>query len=280
MFSTDVLMVTYDQPDYVRLSLPRLLDSCGQNDRVWLWHNGEHAETLETVRSLANHPRVFRFHHSKENVRLRPARNWLWENATGDLVGTVDDDCLVQRSWIQTLGRAHMDCPEFGAIGSWRFQDEDFIPELAERKIEEFDYGHRLLRNHWVQGSGHLLKRLCIERHGLLKPGQSFVQYCVELALAGWINGWYYPFVREQHLDDPRFPDSRLKSDADLRRRPPLTAARTGVTTLSEWEQRIRLSARTVQAATLDLRYYRGWRRRLRGASRRLKQLAGIQRGR
>ena len=61
-------MVTHDQPDYLRLSLPRLLETCDERMRVWLWHNGTHEETLELSRSFADDPRVARFHHSVENV--------------------------------------------------------------------------------------------------------------------------------------------------------------------------------------------------------------------
>ena len=37
MPTIDVLMVTYDCPESTALCLPRLLDTCGENARVWLW---------------------------------------------------------------------------------------------------------------------------------------------------------------------------------------------------------------------------------------------------
>jgi hypothetical protein len=47
--SIDLLMVTYQAPESTRLSLGRLLETCDERMRVWLWHNGEHAETLAVV---------------------------------------------------------------------------------------------------------------------------------------------------------------------------------------------------------------------------------------
>jgi hypothetical protein len=70
MQTIDILMVTYNSPDSTRLALTRLLETCGEHMRVWLWHNGDHAETLDLVRSFEPHPRAYRFKHSEENVRL------------------------------------------------------------------------------------------------------------------------------------------------------------------------------------------------------------------
>ena len=273
-WTADILMITYDRPAYVRRSLPRLLDTCDERMRVWLWHNGDDAGTLGVTRSLAAHPRVHAFHHSRRNRGLREPTNWLWAHATGDFVSKVDDDCLVADGWAPTLAAAHLDYERFGVLASWRFYDEDLVPELAARKIFPYPGGHRVLRNLWVQGSGYLMKRRCVEDHGPLRPGQSFTQYCIDLAAAGRVNGWYHPFVHEEHMDDPRSPYTELRSDEDLRRRLPLTAAARGITTLAGWEARMRESARELQAAPLDVRHYRGWRARARRLAQRAARSA------
>jgi len=271
----DILMVTHDQPDYLRLSLPRLLETCDERMRVWLWHNGTHEETLELSRSFADDPRVARFHHSVENVPLREPTNWLFESSNADYLSKVDDDCLVSPEWAKTFIAAHEDLDRFGAIGSWRFLDQDYRPELAEPKIKGFPGGHRLLQNMWVQGSGFVLKRACVERHGALGPGQTFTKYIVGLSLKGWVNGWYMPFVAEEDMDDPRSPNTRLRTDEDLRARLPLTARYNGITTLEDWKEQIVRTALASQAATLDHRYYQGWRLKRHNAWLRLKRLAG-----
>ncbi|RKR88053.1 glycosyl transferase family 2 [Micromonospora pisi] len=271
MTGIDILMITYDRPEYVRLSLPHLLASCPPDARVWLWHNGTDQPTLDAVEELRDHPRVHRFHHSPVNAGLREPTNWLWQEATGDLLSKVDDDCLPDPGWLHTLRQAQDDVPEFGVIGTWRFPDEDVDDELVAAKLADYPNGHRLMRNHWVQGSGYLLKREMVRQVGPLTEQDTFTTWCLRGARLGWINGWYHPFLPEDHMDDPRSPHTIYLTDEDFMARRPLSAKRTGVTTVAEWTEQMRHSARVVQAASLDLREYQGWRRRRRTVTRRIR---------
>ena len=274
----DLLMVTYQAPESTRIALGRLLETCDESMRVWLWHNGDHAETLGVVRSFLEHPRVHRFHHSTENKRLWEPTNWLLEHAEGDFLGKVDDDNVLPSGWTEPLIAAHNSFDRFGAIGCWRFQPEDFVPELANRKIREFPGGHRLLQNLWVEGSCFLMKRACRDRHGLLKPGQTFTRYLRDLALEhGWIHGWYYPFIHYENLDDPRCPNALVRTDEEFRKRLPLTAQYNGVSTMEEWTDQLRRSARAVQSASADPNDWRGWRQAMRSLRLRARKLVGIR---
>lgn len=271
----DILMITYKSAEYVRRSLPPLLDSCGENDRVWLWHNGDHEETLEVTTSFASDARVARFHHSRENVRLGPPTNWMWSASSADFVSKVDDDCIVIDGWLDTFEDAFRANPEFGVVGSWRHPPEDGDLSVARKKIVCFSGGHQLMRNLWVQGSGYLLARRWIQQVGLLRDDESFTRYCIRLARSGAINGWYYPFVFEDHMDDPRSPNTLLRSDADLLERLPLSAQFTGVRTLADWQDLLRRSAVVVQSASLDPRHYSGWRSKVRSGRRRIVRAFG-----
>ncbi|GAB3814865.1 glycosyltransferase family 2 protein [Micromonospora zhanjiangensis] len=271
MTGVDILMITYNRAEYVRISLPGLLASCPSDARVWLWHNGTDRATLEVIREFRNHPRLHRFRHSEANAGLREPTNWLWAEATGSLLGKVDDDCLERPDWVTVLRRAHEDVPEFGAIGAWRFPEEDSVPDLIDRKLAGYPGGHRLMRNHWVQGSGYLVKREVVRQVGPIGADDSFTRWCRRAARLGWVNGWYHPFIREDHMDDPRSPNTIYRTDADLMARRPLSARDTGVTTIREWTEHMRRSARLVQEASLDLRDLEGWRMRRRNAARRLR---------
>ncbi|HEY0701093.1 MAG TPA: glycosyltransferase [Micromonospora sp.] len=271
MTGIDILMITYNRPEYVRLSLPRLLATCDERARVWVWHNGTDQATLDAVTEQREHPRFHRFHHSPDNAGLREPTNWLWRESTGDLVSKVDDDCLEEPGWLETLSRAHRDVPGFGVIGAWRFPDEDVDDQLMAPKLADYPGGHRLLRNHWVQGSGYLAKREVVERLGPIRDDESFTQWCLRAARQGWTNGWYHPFVHEDHMDDPRSPNTIYRTDADLMARRPLSAKNTGVTTVAQWTEHMRHSARLCQTASLDLREYQGWRQRRRTVARRIR---------
>lgn len=273
----DILMITYNRPEYTRLSLERLLTTCDENMRVWIWHNGNDEKTLEVVRFFVDHPRVYEFHHSPENKKLWEPTNWLWSHAKGDFLCKVDDDCLMPHGWARVLRQAHTDVPQFGVIACWHFLEEDFVPELANKKIREFAGGHRLMQNCWVEGSGYLMKRECIEAHGLLQSNESFTRYCVKLAANGWINGWYYPFLYQEHMDDPRSAHSCLKTDKDFERWMPLSAKYNHATTLAEWQAQLKRSARRLQKTSIDPRHWVGWRKKLRSVGQHIKRCCGVK---
>jgi hypothetical protein len=271
----DIVMITYKSAGYLHLSLPRLLETCGPDDRVWLWHNGDDEATIEALRPYRDDPRVFRYHHSRENVRLRPPTSWLWTESEARFVSKVDDDCLVAPGWLDTFTAAHDANPDFGVIGSWRHPDEDFRPKLARRKIQTFRDGHQLMRNLWVQGSGYLMPRSYVERLGVLGESESFTGYCMRVARAGGINGYYFPFVPEDHMDDPRSPHTLVRTDAELAARMPLSAQANGVRTVDDWLAQLRQSAYVLQTASLNPDAYRGWRRKAKAARNRVKRLSG-----
>lgn len=268
----DILMITYNRPAYTRLSLTRLLETCDPSMRVWLWHNGTHAETLGVVESLKDHPRVHRFHHSPENRKLREPTNWLYTESRGAYVSKVDDDCLVPEGWAQKLREAHEAEARLGVIACWHFLPEDFIPELASSRIATVGGGHRILRNLWVGGSAYLMKRACVDRAGPIRDDESFTSYCIRLARHGWLNGWYYPFLCQEHMDDPRVPHTALRTDADIAANLPLSAQQRGVTTIAAWQEQLLRSARHVQEAPLSPSYYSKWRSFLRRAWQRARK--------
>jgi glycosyltransferase involved in cell wall biosynthesis len=269
--SVDILMITYNRPAYTRLALTRLLETCDERMRVWIWQNGSDPATLDVARSLAGHPRVHRFHHSEENRRLTAPTNWLFREATGEFVSKVDDDCLMPHGWAETLRQAHADNPRFGVLGCWRFPDDDYCPALAEKKIASLGGGHQIMRNCWVEGSGYLMKRRCIVENGLLSEDRSFTRYGIELATRGWVNGWYFPFLYQEHMDDPCSAHCDLKTDDDIVNRPPLMAQRWGVRSLAEWRNCFREEAVALQQASPDPRAYVGWRRRLGTVRKRIR---------
>jgi GT2 family glycosyltransferase len=271
--SIDVLMVTYNRAAYTRRSLRRLLETCDESMRVWIWHNGEDAETLEVVEELRSHPRVHRFHHSQENKKLHGPINWFWSNAEGCFLGMVNDDSLMPNGWGGQLRDVFEDVPELGVLACWHFREEDFDYQLAAPKINTLPGGHQVLQNCWVQGSGCLIRRECLRPQGLLRPNESWPAYCMRAAAAGWIIGWHYPLIYMEHMDDPRSPHTLLKTEEDFRRYTPLTAQRFGIRTIDDRTAQIRSFARECQTATIDPRAWVGWRRKTRRLRRRARGL-------
>lgn len=273
MKAIDVLMITHKRPGYTRLSLSRLLETCDPGMRVWLWHNGGDEETLDVVRTFLDHPNVFRFHHSPDNKKLREPTNWFFENSQAEFLAKVDDDCLMPFGWATVLRQAHEDNLCFGAICCWHFHEDDFDPELAANKIKSFAGNHSILLNCWIAGSGYLMKRACIEQAGLIRPTESFTQYCIRLSKAGWVNGWYFPFLVQDHMDDPRSVHTMLKTDEDLFKWMPLTSRTFGAESLKGWTESLIADAKLIQTASPDPAHYYGWRLFMRRLGNRFRRL-------
>jgi len=272
----DILMITYNRPSYTERTLPQLLETCDISMRVWVWHNGNDAETLAVVQKYLDHPRFHHLEHCPENKQLREPTNWFWKNSTAPYVSKVDDDCLLPNGWAQSLLAAHESNPELGAIGCWRFYDEDFLPAAANRKIVQLKGKHKLMRNAWVQGSGYVMRRRCIEVQGPIREKESYTSYCIRAAISGWQHGWYYPFIHEEHMDDPRSPYCEIKSDADFLVNRPLSAVFDNVTSLAQWRARVKYMAQSVQLADPDPMYHTGWRRKIQKVKFRLLRSIGL----
>jgi cellulose synthase/poly-beta-1,6-N-acetylglucosamine synthase-like glycosyltransferase len=252
----DVLMITHKRPEYVKRSLPALLASADPYTRVWLWHNGDDEDTLAVVKQYWDHPAVHMIHHSKTNAGIRTPTNWAWLQSDGDFVSKVDDDCIVSPDWIQQLRSAHVGEPNVGVVGTWRFYQEDFDAEAAMTKVQRLNNGIRVLRNHWVQGSGYLAKRAVVQQLGGIKEGESFPDWCLRASSSGFKNGWVYPFVWEEHMDDPRSKHTIFRDEASFVEHRPLHAKLTGIHTLEAWTAEQHNEGLAVQRAPIYIYDY------------------------
>jgi hypothetical protein len=270
--SIKVLMITFNRPRYTELSLQRLCDFAPANLKLTIWDNGSERETIEVLERFQRHPCVEQIIFNESNEKLRRPTNWFWENALdAELIGKVDDDCLVPETWCSVLEQAHRDIARFGIIGCWRFFPEDFRAEAAQKKIASFGK-HQIMMNCWVEGSGYLMKREVVNQLGTLGAEETFTNYGIRAAAKGYINGWYYPFLYQEHMDDPRAPHTGIQSEEDFQRLIPLSAQRFGIQTKDQWLNRLKGSAQRLQECSFDPRDYIGWRAT---AKRRIARLMG-----
>jgi glycosyltransferase involved in cell wall biosynthesis len=264
-----ILMITYNRLEYTAMSLERLCATVPENGRITVWDNGSSDALRAMLKGFENHPRIERIIYNPTNDKLRGPTNWFWENSTdAEYLSKVDDDGLMPDGWLETLDQAFQDIPKAGILGTWRFPDEDFLEAAAARKIHSFG-AHRLLRNCWVEGSGYLMKREVFVRCGKIREDESFTTYCTRAAAAGYINGWYYPFLYQEHMDDPRAPHTGMKTAADFERLMPLSARTFDIRTMEDWTNKLRELARSLQVCSYDPGDYLGWKAKVRQKIRR-----------
>jgi len=253
----DILMITYNRPSYTALSLPRLLDTCDETMRVWVWHNGTDKRTLDVVRRYLNHPRVYRFFHSTTNKKLREPTNWFLDEAEAPVLAKVDDDLIMPSKWGQRMCAAHQSNPKVGVLGTWPFFREDIRPKIAEQKVMRLAHGDSLMLNCWVGGGGVVVKKNVIKDIGFLGPNESFPHWMKRACSRGHLVGWLYPFIIAENCDDPRSQYCMMKTDEDVSKHSWLSKTEDKKT-IADVVQNIQKQAIEVQQAPYDIGRYIG----------------------
>jgi len=257
-------MITFNRPHYTRLSLSRLCETAPESAKITVWDNGSSQETIAVLKQFEGHERIEQILYNKTNDRQIGPTNWFWQNAIdADFVSKVDDDCLMPKNWCDVLQQAHLDIPAAGILGCWHFLPDDFNENAAVRKIQRFGK-HRIMRNCWVGGSGYLMKRAVIDKIGYMKIAEGFSAYCIRAATKNFINGWYYPFLYQEHMDDPRTEHAGINSEADFHRLTPASAKNFKINSREEWITRLQQSAQRAQAYSYDPKDWIGIRAKIK----------------
>ena len=258
----DVLFVTHCRAAYTRKSLPGLIKAVEGHGRIWIWHNGDHKErdpdklrrieeAWQVVQEYRDHPTIAHIHHSKKNVRLIPAMRWIFSRSKAEFIAKVDDDAIVEEAWLRRMIEVHDHYPPAGILGAWTFMPEDYDEGLAAHKIIDIGNDLRILRNNWVSGSAFVMRGDVVRGLGGLRFQESFTGLCCRAARGGWTIGWPLPLILEDHMDDPRSPNTGYPDPESFDGHWPLTAIQSGITTRNEWLQRLQGFAREVQECGL-----------------------------
>lgn len=270
-----VVVVTHNRFEYTRKCIECLLENSAEEFDLYLWDNASKDETPEYLNSIKD-PRIVEIILSKDNVGQTGAMNYAWSKTKAELVGKLDNDCLVTPGWTHILAEAHKDIPELGVVACWHYFPEDFNYELAKRKIHTFN-NHQIFRHPWVGGTGFLLKRDTFLKMGQwnIGPNVATTYYFLKMALAGYVNGYYYPLIYQEHMDDPLSKYSMMKDDKSIGSLYDITyTLRTmKIRTMGkrmEWRSYV---IRNLLCGPWEAKYYVGWRGKLRRLMRRLTSI-------
>jgi len=260
-----IVVPTHNRLEYTKKTLSRLLEDTTEEFDLYLWDNASEDETPEYLKSLKD-PRIVEVILSKENAGQTGAMNYAWSKTKAELVGKLDNDCLVTPGWTRIFARAHKDIQKLGSVALWHFPFEDFDEALAAKKVVEFD-GHKIFRHPWTCGSGFILKRNTFLKCGLWPQG-SYVGttgYFLKIALAGYINGWYYPLILQEHMDDPSSIHSLLhQSEFNKAYEDSYGYNYADIKEMKKYMEVREKIIHNLMNDPYDPRYYVGWRKKLR----------------
>jgi len=96
------------------------------------------------------------------------------------------------------------------------------------------------------------MKGKIVKEQGLLRENETFTDYCIRAAQNGYVNGWYFPFLFQEHMDDPRALNTGIKTEDDFNRLIPLTAKNFGVHSVADWTEWMKNDAKQLQIFSYD----------------------------
>lgn len=280
--SVDLVFITYNRLPYTKRALASVLADPNERFSLTIWDNGSTDGTTEFLRNEVSDPRISNIIFSKENIGQTAAVNQVWSNSKAELLGKVDNDCLVTPGWTRKLAQAHEDIPQLGVVACWHFFPEDFDYERAKHKIQRFGK-HQILRHPWTCGTGLLIKRDTFERFGPML-GRATTKYWLNIALSGYVNGFYYPLIYQEHMDDPRSKHSRLKHMPfeqayketygwQTRKEPKDGSTIEATTSLEGYIQLQKDILHQLLTGSYDPHHYCGWRQKLRRVTYRINKI-------
>jgi glycosyltransferase involved in cell wall biosynthesis len=269
----ELVFITYNRLYYTRLALASILADPAEVFSLTIWDNASTDGTIDYLKNHVNDHRIKDIIFSKENLGQITAVNTVWSNSRADLLGKLDNDCLVTPGWTRKLARAHEDIDKLGVIACWHYFEDDFDYQRAGHKIQTFSC-HQILRHPWTCGTGLLIKRDIFKKFGPIQS-KATSKYWLKIASKGYINGFYYPFIYQEHMDDPKSEYTKLKDEQSYQqaRKVTFNINYHGQETLRDrW-----LWRKKVLDNLLDdpwhAKYYLGWRRKLRSIKMRLVSL-------
>lgn len=259
--TVDLVFITYNRLDYTKLALQSVLADPSEQFSLTIWDNASTDGTAEYLKNEMRDPRIKQLVLSQENVGQTAAVNRVWGESKADLLGKLDNDCILTPGWTRPLAEAHRDIPELGVVACWHFFPDDFDYRRAKHKIVRYGK-HQILRHPWTCGTGLLLKRETYERFGPM-PGKATTEYWFRMALAGLVNGFYYPLVFQEHMDDPKSRYSATKTEAGFEEGRKLTVS-LQMNRFQDPAGRLRWRDQVISNLLdepYDPRGYLGWRR-------------------
>lgn len=198
MATIHLLMITYNRPDYTRLAVAGLLADPTEEFSLTVWDNGSAASLVEFLKSLDD-PRIEQVIAHPSNAGQGVPFNEVFSRSKADLIGKVDNDCVVTAGWTRPLSEVHEEFDQVGLLGCWQYFEADLDMARAAHKVIELGR-HRVLQHPWIGGSGFLMKRQHFEAFGPCPDLVSKLGFAV--TLGGFTNGWYIPPLFQDHLDD------------------------------------------------------------------------------
>ena len=129
--SISVAVITFNRAEWLKDALASLTEQTRPPDEVVVVDNGSKDHTKDVVLSFSDRLNI---KYVYEPVRGIPhARNTAIKNATGDIIASIDDDCVADDNWLKQIEIPFIKDPNIGVVGG----NVTYF-RVGEGSVEEF----------------------------------------------------------------------------------------------------------------------------------------------
>ena len=129
--SISAAIITFNRAEWLKDALTSLTKQTRQPDEVVVVDNGSKDHTKDVVLSFRDKLNI---KYVYEPVRGIPhARNTAIRNATGDIIASIDDDCVADENWLKQIEIPFIKDPNIGVVGG----NVTYF-RVGEGSVEEF----------------------------------------------------------------------------------------------------------------------------------------------
>jgi glycosyltransferase involved in cell wall biosynthesis len=273
-----LIFITHNRLRYTKLALASVLADPAEEFFLTIWDNASTDGTVEYLKNEVNDPRIADIIFSNDNMGQTTAANQMWGSSKADLLGKLDNDCLVTAGWTRKLAEAHNDIDDLGVVACWHYPLDEFDESAARKtgKIQRFGK-HQILRHPSTCGTGLLIKRDTFRKFGPM-TGNGTTKYWLKVALAGYVNGYYYPLIYQEHMDDPKSAHCMLTDDESIRKLRDTTCVlrKNKISTMKQRWRRRKFILKDLNSGPWDVKYRVGWRGKIGSLRARVHNTLGI----
>lgn len=129
--SISVAIITFNRAEWLKDALMSLTRQTRIPDEVIVVDNGSKDRTKDVVLSFRDRLNI---KYVYEPIRGIPhARNAAIKNATGDIIASIDDDCIADENWLKQIEIPFIKDPNIGVVGG----NVTYF-RVGEGNVEEF----------------------------------------------------------------------------------------------------------------------------------------------
>jgi hypothetical protein len=210
-----LLFITYNRLEYTKLALEAVLQVDYPALEILVWDNASTDGTREYLRNRLSGLCNVRLELSAQNVGVVNPMNTVWLGThDAEVLAKIDNDTLVPPDLLRRLAECHVRSNHFGALSGFHFRKEG--ESIADERNVVTENGARVFRQRFVGGCAIMVRRAVLEKIGPIpsrrnEPTVPFMDggwtwYQQRLDELGYINGYPWPFVHVDHMEDTRSP--------------------------------------------------------------------------